>query len=101
MLSDHQVGIRLEGRMGKITEILVFRRMIAPVLLQLLFWAGVIGCLYGAYVLYKLGNWAWIFSAFLGPLLVRVIFEHAILSFKTFEELRGIRDLIERKGTPD
>lgn len=76
--------------MRALIEILTFRRMIAPVVLQLLFWAGIAGCLYGAYVLYNMGNWAWVFAFFLGPLLVRVIFEHALLSFRTYDTLREI-----------
>lgn len=76
-------------------EILIFRRMISPVLLQLLFWAGVAGCLYGAYVLYSRDHWAWVFPAFLGPLLVRVIFEHAIIFFRTYDELRELHETVK------
>jgi len=83
--------------MRVIMEILTFRRMIAPILLQLLFWAGVCGCLYGAYVLYNLGNWAWPFAAFLGPLLVRVLFEQMILSYRAYDCLRGIRSELSDK----
>ena len=39
-------------------ELLVFRRMISPIILQVLFWGGIGGTLYGTYVLVKLDNWA-------------------------------------------
>ncbi len=76
--------------MNGLIRLLAFRTMVSPILLQLLFWAGVAGCLYGAYVLYSLGNWAWPFALFLGPLLVRVIFEQAILQFRIYYRLGEI-----------
>jgi len=76
--------------MKAIWETLIFRRMVSPVVLQLLFWAGVAGSLYGSYVLINLGNWAWPFPLVLGPLVVRVIFERAILAFRTYDRLGQI-----------
>jgi len=77
--------------MKTIWQFLVFERMASPVLLQLLFWAGVAGSLYGAYVLFQLGNWAWPFPLLLGPLLVRVIFERAIIAFRSYDRLCDIQ----------
>lgn len=86
--------------MKAIIDILTFRSMVSPIVLQLLFWAGIAGTLYGAYVLIKLENWAWIFAATLGPLLVRVIFERAILAFRTYDRLGNIeRALAESQNT--
>lgn len=79
-------------------EILIFKRMIAPVILQILFWAGVFGCLYGAYVLYKLDNWAWPFPLFLGPLLVRVLFEQAILAYRAYDRLSEISKMLAKQS---
>jgi len=76
--------------MAAIWEFLTFRRMASGALLQLLFWAGVAGCIYGAYVLYGLGNWAWPFPLVLGPLLVRVGFERAIIAFRSYDRLSAI-----------
>lgn len=45
--------------MNGFIDILLFRRMVAPVVLQILFWGGIGGTLYGAMVLYSLGHWAW------------------------------------------
>lgn len=66
--------------------------MISPILLQLLFWAGVAGSLYGSYILYTPDNWVWVFPLVFGPLLVRVIFEGALLSFRIYDQLRVMTD---------
>lgn len=75
-------------------EILTFERMISPILLQLLFWAGIAGTLYGTYVLIRLENWAWWLALIFGVLVTRVIFEFAILAFRAFDRLNEIRDLL-------
>jgi len=77
-------------------KILTFRKMVSPVVLQLLFWAGVGGTLYGTYILIELKNWAWIFAITFGPLVVRVLFERAILAFRTFDRLGDIHDELAR-----
>jgi len=73
-------------------EIFTFRRMIAPVIIQVLFWGAIGGVLYGTYVLIKLDHWAWPLSLIFGTLVVRVIFETAILAFRTYDRLGEIRD---------
>jgi len=82
--------------MKLLIDILTFRRMISPFVLQILFWAGVAGSLFGSYVLYTLGNWAWIFPLLLGPLLVRVIFEGALLSFRMYDRLSEIAEHMQK-----
>lgn len=76
--------------MKTVWEFLIFERMASGLVLQLLFWAGVAGCLYGAWLLYGLGNWAWPFPLVLGPLLVRVGFERAIIAFRSYDRLGAI-----------
>ncbi len=66
-------------------EILTFRRMVAPVVLQILFWAGIGGTLYGTYVLYRMDNWAWPFPLIIGTLFTRVLFETLILAFRAYD----------------
>ncbi len=72
-------------------NVLTFKSMVSPIVLQILFWAGIGGAVYGTYVLIALGNWAWIFSISLGPLLIRVIFERAILAYRTYDRLCEIQ----------
>ena len=78
--------------MKKFWDTLFFRRMISPILLQILFWAGVGGTLYGAYVLFKLDNSLWPIALIFGTIGVRVIFESAILAFQSFARLGHIHD---------
>lgn len=81
--------------MKQIWEILTFRKMISPVILQILFWAGIGGTLYGSYVLYIMGNWAWPFPLILGPLVIRVLFESWMLAFRSYDRLGEIRDSLK------
>ena len=76
--------------MHAFSEILFFRRMIAPVLLQVLFWAGIGGNIYGAWVLWHLGNWAWFMPLVFGTLATRIIFELAIVAFRSHQRLDEI-----------
>lgn len=84
--------------MTRLFDYLTFRRMIAPIVIQILFWAGVAGSLFGAYVLYKLGNWAWPFPVILGPLLVRLFFERVIIAFRSYDSLRAIETVLAMKA---
>lgn len=45
--------------MSVLVDILRIRKMIAPAILEILFWAGVAGTLYGAYWLFTHDHWAW------------------------------------------
>ena len=78
-------------------ELLTFRRMISPLLLQVLFWAGIGGTLYGTYVLIQLDNWVWPLALIFGTLTTRVIFETAILAFRTYDRLGEIRDSLRQR----
>ena len=85
--------------MTRLIEIVLFRRMIAPTILQLLFWAGIGGTIYGTYVLIQLDHWAWWMALVFGTLTTRVIFEFGILTFRSYERLCEIRDLLKRQAT--
>jgi len=78
--------------MDTLRDILAFRRMVSPPILQLLFWAGIGGCGYGAYLLVQLDHWAWWVALIFGSLLTRVIFERAILAFHSYDRLCEIAD---------
>lgn len=83
--------------MQKLWHILCFRIMVAPYLLQLLFWAGVGGCLYGGYVLWSLDQPSWPLPLIFGPLLLRVLFERALIAFKTYDRQGEIITLLQHK----
>lgn len=83
--------------MKSIADVVMFRKMISPVILQLLFWAAIGGVLYGTYVLIKLDNALWPLPLIFGTLVVRVIFERTILAFRTYDLLVEIRDGFRQK----
>ena len=87
--------------MSEFTRILSFQRMISPLLLQMLFWAGIGGVLYGTYVLLKLEQWAWWIALIFGSLLTRVVIERAILSFRSYDRLVEIASSLEQLASKD
>ena len=78
--------------MQTLKDYLAFRKFIMPYALQLLFWAGIGGSLYGAWWLYTHDNWAWIMALVFGTLTTRLIFESFILRYQTYLCLKEIRD---------
>jgi len=82
--------------MNVIVDILRFRTMVAPYILEILFWGGVGGTLYGSYWLFMHGNWAWWLALVFGTLATRVIFEFALLAFRSYDRLVEIRDAVMR-----
>jgi predicted Zn finger-like uncharacterized protein len=97
-----------------LVDFLLFRRMMAPVVIQVLFWLGVIGCVIAAAV-YGIGGLyvgfsqngsalAAVFSLFMalvtitvGPFLLRIYAEMLILIFRIYEALTDIRDRLDRR----
>lgn len=84
--------------MNTLRDFLLFKKFITPVVLQLLFWAGIGGTLYGAWWLYRHDNWAWIMALVFGPLLTRLIFENIMLRYQTYICLQGIREKLDESG---
>ncbi len=76
--------------MDGLKDFLTFKTMVSPVILQVLFWAGIAGTFYGAYLLLTLDHWAWWMALVFGTLLTRVMFEFAVLSFRTYDRLSEI-----------
>lgn len=83
--------------MSNVIRVLSFEKMISPVLLQILFWGGIGGVLFGTYVLIKIDQWAWWVALIFGSLLVRVLFERAILSFRSYDRLDEITALLKKQ----
>lgn len=78
--------------MKNLKQYLLFKKFITPIALQILFWAGIGGCLYGAWWLFTHNNWAWIMALLLGPLLTRLIFESFILRYQSYVCLTQINE---------
>ena len=70
-----------------------------PYALQILFWAGIGGTLYGTWWLYTHDNWTWIMALIFGTLLTRLIFESFILRYQTYLVLTEIKHKIDQEFT--
>ena len=82
--------------MNRFKEFLLFKRLIMPVALQVLFWAAIGGVLYGSWWLYTNGNWAWIMSLVFGILVSRLIFEALLVRYQTYVRLNEIKELLDK-----
>ena len=89
-----------EEDVNKIGDVLTFKTMVSPFLLQILFWAGIGGCIYGAYVLAGREHWAWWMPLVFGTLLTRVIFERAIIAFRSYDRLTDIAATLRARAEP-
>ena len=79
-------------------EYLAFRKVIMPVALQVLFWSGIGGTLYGTWWLYTHDNWVWILALLFGCLGTRLIFESFILKYQMYLQLNEIREKLDKNS---
>ena len=86
-------------------DFLAFRRMVTPILVQILYWAltalaiigGLIFLIVGDGAAERVGGLLWML---LGPLVIRVYAEFIIIAFRINETLSEIRrELRERRET--
>jgi hypothetical protein len=104
---------------GGFVGFLTFRVMIAPVVIQILFWLGVIGCLvggaiqviFGVVMLFTkdpsgsnlnlipalLGAGSGLGTMVFGPFVLRLYAEFAILLFRSYDVLTEIRDRLDQR----
>ena len=85
--------------MRAVADILRFRIMIAPYVLELLFWSAIAGTLYGAYWLFTHDHWAWWLALVFGTLATRLVFEFGLLAFRRYVCLVDIRDALVNSKT--
>jgi hypothetical protein len=74
-------------------EFLRFEKMITPVVIEVLFWVGVVATVIGAIVIMSRGGIAilgGVIFLVLGPLMVRIYCELLILLFRIFESVKNI-----------
>ncbi|MGO4881598.1 MAG: DUF4282 domain-containing protein [Bryobacteraceae bacterium] len=92
----------------EMTDFLSFRKMITPVIIEIVFWIGVVACvLMGLGVIFQsmnapFGGGAGVFSGLLilvlGPLGVRIYCELLIVLFRMNETLTDIRNSLASRG---
>lgn len=72
-------------------EYLTFRRMITPVLIQVIFWIAVVAIVIAGIVQLGQGDVSGIFLILLGPLVARIYAELLIVIFRINEDVAAIR----------
>jgi len=82
-------------------EFLTFRKMITPVIIQVLFWIGVVACVIAAIAnILKGGGEAFLglLMLFLGPIAVRIYCEILIILFRINDNLTEIKQNTARQA---
>lgn len=87
-------------------DFLVFRKMITPIIIQIIFWLSVICCIgFGIYTIVEpwdlgldegTGVWLGIIIIVIGPLILRMQMELVILFFRINETLTEIKNKITK-----
>ncbi len=103
LASVHSVEIRLfsqsECHKGFIMDFLLFRRMLTPILIQILFWVGLILCIVTSiYNFVHHSPLLGLQALILGPILVRVFCEFLILFFRINETLTDLKNAVQEKA---
>jgi len=89
-----------------VADFLAFRIMLTPVLMQVLFWVGIAGCILAAigqivmgFLAHSIisGLFAGVITLIVGPVVVRVYCELIILLFRIYDTLQEIKE--QRKPT--
>ena len=81
-------------------DLVAFRRMISPTLLQIMFWPAAFASIYYSAWLIVEGNLIGWIPLIVGTLFVRVVFEVMILFFRVFEKLSDIETAIDARSVP-
>jgi len=84
--------------MRNFKDYLLFKKFVMPFALQVLFWAGIGGTLYGSWWLFSHDNWAWIPALVFGTLVTRLIFESFIIRYQTYLCLTDIRKKLDDRS---
>ena len=95
---------RVPGGPSVISDFLAFRTMIVPVIIQILFWIGVVAAVGYAILMFLSGTTIGILlglaSLVLGPLVVRCYCELLIIFFRINETLTEIKNELQRRPGP-
>ena len=78
-------------------DYLRFKKMITPVIIQIIFWLMVAVCVIGGIVQLAQGSLAGLAVIILGPLGVRIWCEMIMVAFSINGTLTDIKNLLERK----
>lgn len=73
-------------------DFLSFRRMLTPVIIQIVFWLGVAGCVLSGLFTMGTSFWRGLVIIVLGPIMVRIWCELVMVVFRINETLTDIRN---------
>ncbi len=84
-----------------------FRKMVTPVIIQIIFWVGAIVCVIAGLVMVTMGTAYFgermplkgVLLIVFGPLVVRIYCEILIVFFRINETLTEIKHLLEHRGS--
>jgi hypothetical protein len=101
---------RPSGGSSAFVEFLLFRRMIAPLVIQIIFWVGTVLMLFGGLIMAVLsltqisqvgavaliGTLTGFAYMLFGPIVLRVYCEVLIIFFRMYETMKDVKEGIER-----
>jgi len=95
--------------MNDFSDLLTFKKMITPTIIQIIFWVGIIACVIGGIVGIVVGavrNTATgvlygLVALIVGPLAVRIYCESLILVFRINDTLTEISNKMDRQQSSD
>ena len=77
-------------------DFFLFRRMLIPYLVQVLFWLGIVTCIVLAITDFSQGGvWRGIGTLILGPIIIRMACEYVVVLFRINDTLTEIKHLKE------
>lgn len=76
-------------------DFLAFRKMLTPIIIQVVFWIGIVVCVLGGLAAIIGGSMAGLFVLLVGPIIVRIYCEILILLFKMNDTLTDIKNAVE------
>ncbi len=78
----------------KMKDFLTFKKMITPMIIQILFWIGVAAVVIGGFIsMFSYGGfWKGLLMVILGPIFVRLFTELLIVTFSINDSLRIIKN---------
>lgn len=80
------------------TDFLLFKRMLIPYLIQILFWLAVIAAVVaGIFNLFHGLIWQGLMEILLGPIVLRLVAEYIIVLFRINETLLDIKAAVSKK----
>ena len=87
----------------RIKDFVFFRKMLTPLIIQIIFWIGAVATFFGGIVKIFNGDfWIGILTALLGPFIIRIFSELILVTFQINSSLTDIRraKLNESKDNP-